>query len=91
MCKVSEINIHWCWRYSYGGTKFSNILSILANKNGEFDRDETSQDSNACVKYREKIFIGVGDIQTDRQILDGRTDQQTDEREDGAQIIIFFF
>ena len=34
MCKLSDTNIHWCWRYSSGRTKFSNILSIWANKNG---------------------------------------------------------
>ena len=35
MCTLSETNIHWGWRNSSGGTKFSNILSISANKNGE--------------------------------------------------------
>ena len=35
MCKLSETNIHWCWRYSSRRTKFSNILSIWANKNGD--------------------------------------------------------
>ena len=27
---------------------------------------------NACVKYREQIFIGVGDIHPDGQISDSR-------------------
>ena len=35
MCRVSGRNVHWCWRYSSGRTKFSNILSIWANKNGD--------------------------------------------------------
>ena len=38
---------------------------------------------NACVNYRKKIFIGVGDMHPDGQISDGRTD--------GAQIIIIIF
>ena len=45
---------------------------------------------NACVKYRKKIFIGVGDIHPDGQISDDET--QTggwmDGQKDGAQIII---
>ena len=32
MCKVSEKNIHWCWRYASGRTKFSNIMPIWASK-----------------------------------------------------------
>ena len=35
---------------------------------------------NACVKYRKKIFIGVGDIHPDGQISDRRTETQTDGR-----------
>ena len=34
----------------------------------------------ACVKYRKKIFIGVGDIHPDGQISIGRPDAQTDGR-----------
>ena len=40
---------------------------------------------NACVKYRKKIFIGVGDIHPDGQ---PRTDGRTAGRTDRAQIII---
>ena len=36
---------------------------------------------NACVKYRKKIFIGVGDIHPDGQPrTDGRTDGRTEPK-----------
>ena len=69
-----------------------NILSIWANKNGDkwailnlilttLSRIHGRIVINACVKYRKKIFIGVGDIHLDGQISNGRT-------ADGAKIII---
>ena len=94
MCKLSETTIHWCWRYSSRRTKFSNILSIWANKNGDklailnlilttLHRIHGRIVINACVKYRKKIFIGVGRYPSGRTNL-GRTGG----RKDGAQIII---
>ena len=38
---------------------------------------------NAYVKYREKIFIGVGDIHPDGQISDGRMDGRKHRRMEG--------
>ena len=79
MCKVSEKYIHWCWDIYPDRQKFSNILSIWANKNGDksailkFDPDETIHRIygrmlvNACVEYQEEMFIGVGDIHPDGQ------------------------
>ena len=78
MCKLSETNIHWCWRYSSIRTKFSNILSIWDNKNGDksailnmiltkIHKIPGKIKVNACVKYRKPIFIGVGDIYQNRQ------------------------
>ena len=75
MCKVSETNIHWCWRYSSGRTNFSNILS---NKNGnkstilnliqmKLHRIHGSIVVNACATYWKKILIGVGDMHPDGQ------------------------
>ena len=86
MCTVSQKNIYWCWRYSSRRTKFSNILSICANKNGDksaiwywilrtLHRIHWRIVINACVKYQKKIFISVGDIHPDGQ---PRTDGQTD-------------
>ena len=46
---------------------------------------------NACVKNKEKIFIGDGDIYPDGQISgrpDGRTEAWTAPQRDRAQIII---
>ena len=71
MCKLLETNFHWC--YSSGRTKFSNILSILANKNGDnvailnliliiLHRIHGRIVVNACVKYLKPIFIGAGNI-----------------------------
>ena len=78
ICKESETNIHWCWRYLSGRTKFSNILWIWAKKNDEkstilnliltkLHRIHGRIVVNACVYYRKKIFIGVGDIYPDGQ------------------------
>ena len=80
MCNVSEKNIHWCWRYSSGRTEFLNILSIWANKNGDksaivnliltkLHRFHGRMVVNACVEYREEMFIIVGDIHPDRHIF----------------------
>ena len=71
MGKFSEQNIHWFWRYSSGRSKFSNILSIWDNKNGDksailnlilkkLHRIHGKIVVNACVKYWKPIFIGVG-------------------------------
>ena len=84
MCKISRRNVHWCWRYSCGQTTFSNILSICANKNGnksailnlilkKLPMIHGRIVIKACVKYWKKIFIGVGDIHQNGQILDGRS------------------
>ena len=80
MCKLSETNIYWCcWRYSSAQAKFSNILSIWANKNGNksailnfilklFYRIHRTIIVNECVNYQKQIFIGVvGDIHLHRQ------------------------
>ena len=82
MCKVSKTHIHWCWRYLSGRTKFSNILSILANKNG--DKSATLNligmklhkihgriVINACVKYRKKNIIIFK--RTDKSWTDAQT------------------
>ena len=76
--RVSGWNVHWCWRYSSRRTKSSNILSIWANKNGDesaflnFIRTKLHWNHgmivvNACVEYKEEMFIGVGDIYPDGQ------------------------
>ena len=78
MCKLSETNIHWCLRYSSRRIKFSNILSIWANKNDEkstilnliltkLHRIHGRIVVNAYVKYWKPIFINVGDIHPDGQ------------------------
>ena len=62
-----------------------NILSISAKKNGEkltilnlvltkLHRIHGRIVINVCLKYRKKIFIGIGDIHPDGQISDGRKD-----------------
>ena len=45
MYKVLQKNIHWCWRYFSGRTKFSDILSIWASKNNT----ECCEISASCV------------------------------------------
>ena len=91
MCKLSETNIHWGWRYSSGRTQFSNILSISANKNGDksailnliltkLHKMHGRIVVNACVKYRKPIFIGVGDIYPEGQIYEGWTARWKDGR-----------
>ena len=78
MCRVLGRNVHWCWRYSFGRPSFSNILSILANKNGvesaivnliqtKLQRIHGGIVVNACVEYWEEMFISVGDFHPDRK------------------------
>ena len=80
MCKVSETNIHWCWRYSSGRTQFSNILSIWANNNGNksaivnliltlLHRIHGRIVVHACIKCWKQILIGFGDIHPEGQIF----------------------
>ena len=46
---------------------------------------------NACVKYRKKIFIGVGDIPPDGQILDSQTDGLTEPKSLSPTIFCFYW
>ena len=74
MCKVSEKNIHWFWRYASERTIFFNLSKQNGNKAAILDLILTTLPMihgrivvNACVKYRKKIFIGVGDIHPEGQ------------------------
>ena len=71
MCKVLEKNIHWCWRYASGRTKFSNIMSIWANKNG--NKSTIVNLIQMALHRIHGIFIRTDKSQTDRRTA-GRTE-----------------